>query len=238
MSSQFAQTLAAIHALLVAVGETHWAKWIETDIHEWHESEDVSHHLSAYGGMGSFNDVYICAANGHSVTHHQEPWANALFDHLKALSYTLATNRGRDLHASKLVSVFDKSPRRMTGWRCLGCGHSEATNRELESFLAIRHLPEFLTQGLMAGTLKESVEAVLSLRAPEVDLERERLRKLLRSAAIPIVDRSDWMRPCPKCGSEDPAVYRWIIDGGVTPASDNLPIKNALRVNLEDGDRS
>src|SRR5687767_12053770 len=95
--SQFAQALEATRALLTAVGESHWAEWISADLVEWHECRGVAHHLSAYGGMGSFNDIMICAANAHRVTPAQEPWADSLFRYLKSTCYALATNHGRNL---------------------------------------------------------------------------------------------------------------------------------------------
>jgi hypothetical protein len=55
--SQYAQPLDAMHRLLMQAGETHWAAWIERAMREWRESRAVKHHLSAYGGMGSFNDI-------------------------------------------------------------------------------------------------------------------------------------------------------------------------------------
>lgn len=57
--SQFAQALEATRSLLAAVGEDHWAEWLATDLAEWRASRRLSHHLSAYGGMGSFTDVLI-----------------------------------------------------------------------------------------------------------------------------------------------------------------------------------
>ncbi len=76
--NQYEHCLIAMKRLLDAVGESHWAKWIDTDIKVWRANCDVSHHLSAYGGMGSFNDIWICRANQHTLTEAQEPWANTL----------------------------------------------------------------------------------------------------------------------------------------------------------------
>ncbi len=34
-----------------------WIDWLERDIEDWTQRREVSHHLRAYGGMGSFNDL-------------------------------------------------------------------------------------------------------------------------------------------------------------------------------------
>ena len=47
--NQYEHSLIAMKRLLDAVGESHWAKWIDTDITEWRANRDPSHHLSAYG---------------------------------------------------------------------------------------------------------------------------------------------------------------------------------------------
>ncbi|HSM36235.1 MAG TPA: hypothetical protein VK837_07560 [Longimicrobiales bacterium] len=76
--SQFEAALCAMHDLLVEVGESRWARWIDRDLELWRRSRDVVHHLSAYGGMGSLNDVVLCRDNAHSLSPRQEPWADML----------------------------------------------------------------------------------------------------------------------------------------------------------------
>ena len=88
--THYENALIAMERLLTAVGEDHWANWIRKDLRQWKEASDVSHHLSAYGGMGSFNDVGICGGNQHAITDAQEPWANTLFEWLKAVCHYLA----------------------------------------------------------------------------------------------------------------------------------------------------
>ena len=34
-----------------------WIDWLERDIQDWNQRREVAHHLRAYGGMGSFNDL-------------------------------------------------------------------------------------------------------------------------------------------------------------------------------------
>jgi hypothetical protein len=55
----FEQALIAMRAILEARGETHWQSWIEVDLARWRGDGSTEHHRSAYGGMGSFNDLYL-----------------------------------------------------------------------------------------------------------------------------------------------------------------------------------
>ena len=34
-----------------------WLDWLGRDIEDWTQRREVAHHLLAYGGMGSFNDL-------------------------------------------------------------------------------------------------------------------------------------------------------------------------------------
>lgn len=54
-----------------------WIAWLETDLEEWDGHRSVRHHLSAYGGMGSFNDLPAMGQN-HEYT----------FSFLKSLCYS------------------------------------------------------------------------------------------------------------------------------------------------------
>lgn len=38
-------------------GFQNWIDWLERDIQDWTRHREVAHHLRAYGGMGSFNDL-------------------------------------------------------------------------------------------------------------------------------------------------------------------------------------
>ena len=141
--NQYEHTLTATKRLLCAVGESHWAKWVQDSIERWRDTQDTSYHLSGYAGMGSFTDIYICRQNRHPVTQLQEPWVNTLLLCLQALCFLqlAATLRGSNIFLSD----------------CVG-----------------------------------------------------------------------WMRPCPNCGSDDTAAYRWkratSWEARFEPTDDNLPL--------------
>src|SRR5262245_59574449 len=147
--------LEAMIRLLEAVGETQWSTWLREDVRLWQASSDTRHHLAAYGGMGSFNDVCICRQNQDRVTEQQEPWANVLFEWLKTLCYFLARNPQEEVTAARLLKAVgrhdaalaafvggDRAPvsmrgrvngeQKLQGWRCLDCGHGEVATQDIE----------------------------------------------------------------------------------------------------------
>ena len=69
MSDLLSKLVEAI-ALLDRIGEERWATWLRSDLAHLQrgDANGLNHLLSAYGGMGSLNDLYIDPANGHPVT--------------------------------------------------------------------------------------------------------------------------------------------------------------------------
>jgi hypothetical protein len=63
------ETLTELSSLLRQHDEQHWASWIDSDLRRIGSGDlnGVTHLLSAYGGMGSFNDLVLHPANGHRV---------------------------------------------------------------------------------------------------------------------------------------------------------------------------
>jgi hypothetical protein len=250
--SQYEHSLTAIKRLLDAVGETHWAEWIRTDIEQWRSNHDTSHHLSAYGGMGSFNDIWICRANQHRITEDQEPWANILFQWLKSICHFLVQHPNDSFTAEALsnavgrhdsaLSAFvggDKAPasmreyanedRKLQGWRCLRCGHSEASHRDIEFLVAQAVVPDMVFRSCELLTLDQLVDQTLACDINGMDNMRIKLAVAVRASGISLNDRKGWMRPCPNCGKDDTAVCRWklIINDGFRfePSDDNLPLR-------------
>jgi hypothetical protein len=92
--------LERIAALLRGRGERHWLAWIERDIALIHKGDayGIEHFLSAYGGMGSFNDFYLCPEN--KDLHISEPEVgpvNTRFSELRSRAYDLASGLQREL---------------------------------------------------------------------------------------------------------------------------------------------
>ena len=226
--------LHAMLRLLNAVEEKSWSLWIQEDIRLWQTASDTSHHLSAYGGMGSFNDVWLERAKQHKLTRAQEWWINPLFDWLKALCYHFALHpkkrvtalslaKSIGLHDSALSAFVggDRAPASMRGrvnratkiqgWRCGHCGHADFSTQDIEYCIADTLIPPCVFQGCIDQTLDKLVDSVLELTLPGADELRKKLLKAAAASGIAKSDRNSWMNPCPKCGSQDTGVFRWYL---------------------------
>ena len=86
-------------ALLNRHGATHWAKWFERDRELVAKGDffGVEHLLTAFGGMGSFNDLYLCKSNGHAISENEESEVNANLSRLSARLYDVL-RREREKH--------------------------------------------------------------------------------------------------------------------------------------------
>ena len=249
----FEHSLTAMEKLLQLVGEDHWAQWIGEDIRLWQTEKVTFHHLSAYGGMGSFNDILILEQNGHKVSIAHEPWVNTFFEWLKSICFHLANNPATEITAEYLrrnigrldliLVAFvggDKFPNSMRGlvgppptiqgWRCLNCSHSEVTPSDIEWYLAKRYIPEMVFQACEDLSLDRLVDAVTEIGFGVAPEKHTQVEQALKVSGILIKHRDGWMRPCPNCGEDDTAVYRWVDTSNepvhFEPAGDNLPLIN------------
>jgi hypothetical protein len=249
--SQYENSLTAVKRLLDAVGAP-WADWIGTDIERWRSNRDTSHHLRAYGGMGSFNDIFICRTNQHRITDGQEPWANILFEWLKSLCYFLAQHPDDSFTAEALSYIvgrhnpglsafvggneapssmkgYAREDRNLQGWRCLRCGYSEVSHRDIEYFIAQVIVPDMVFRSCESLTLVQLVDRTLACDIRCIDDMRKEIAAGVKASGVSLRDREDWMSPCPNCGKDDTAVYRWqlTIDEGYRfePKADNLPLR-------------
>lgn len=248
------QAIKALEYLLDKSGETRWRDWLRQDIFLWETKKDVEHHLSAYGAMGSINDVWISVQNGHSVTKIQEPWVDTLFELMKGLCYRLAENPNKDEFASDIgvgryLPILKASKNNLdngreidnvanqaaealsalSGWRCLKCGYSETNSYDIDCYLAKIVLPQYLSSAITEAELKGVVDAAFRIDFDMIDSLREQLNQTILDSEIQISQNSGWMRPCPKCGDNDTAVYRWEkVPGTRTtfhPSKGNLPLR-------------
>lgn len=229
--NQYEHTLTATKRLLCAVGESHWAKWVQHSIERWRDTHDTSRHLSLYAGMGSFTDIYICRQNRHTVTELQEPWVNTLLLWLQALCFFLAKQPHSFFAAESLfnsvgrfdapLSAFVGGDRAgpsirglaekptLSGWRCLHCGYAQVSHRNIEAFIADDILPAMIFHACETLTLDQLVDRVLAGELADIEERREHMAEALRRSNISLSDCEGWMRPCPSCGSDDTKVYYW-----------------------------
>ncbi|MEG0367567.1 MAG: hypothetical protein RR585_12075, partial [Coprobacillus sp.] len=58
MKAYYIQALEFLIYYLKKEGaQEQWVQWLNKDLDEFYSSQGVTHHLQAYGGMGSFNDI-------------------------------------------------------------------------------------------------------------------------------------------------------------------------------------
>ena len=74
-------------------GIPHWQEWLEKDkgLIENSDFYGIEHLLSAFGGMGSFNDLYICRENGHTIEENETDTINNQLNVFREQLYKLAT---------------------------------------------------------------------------------------------------------------------------------------------------
>lgn len=84
--------LMAAQSLLAQYGEKHWSSWLENDARLIRNLDlyGVEHLLTAYGGMGSINDLVIHPTNGHKIKDSDVASANEKFEILRTKIYSLA----------------------------------------------------------------------------------------------------------------------------------------------------
>lgn len=74
----YTEALICLRSILLADHPEfqNWIDWLERDILAWTQRREVTHHLRAYGGMGSFNDLPSMRGNH-----------DYIFDFLKSVCY-------------------------------------------------------------------------------------------------------------------------------------------------------
>ena len=81
-----------VQQLLRKHGEETWANWLEEGCSRIRDRDfaGVQHILSGFGGMGSFNDVYICPTNHHAIEQRNVDRVNDKLQALSSQIYELA----------------------------------------------------------------------------------------------------------------------------------------------------
>lgn len=130
--------------------------------------------------------------------------------------------------SGNIRGIFGSDPR-LQEWRCLQCGHSETSSRSIEGLIADFLIPQAVFRACDDHELIPLIDEILKGELSEAPRLRETLTVLIRTSDIDLLDRDGWMRPCPSCGSDDTAVYRWILDPTTKerfiPSDDNLTLE-------------
>lgn len=91
-TAELLTVLARISGLLREAGARHWATWVNTAAARIRagDASGLDIVLDANGGMGSFNDVVLCEANGHDVRPDRIDAINSELDELRTVAWELA----------------------------------------------------------------------------------------------------------------------------------------------------
>jgi hypothetical protein len=84
--------LAEAETLLTHYGEDHWASWLRRDasLIRTGDGFGLEHLLSAFGGMGSFNDLILHSMNGHRIREEEMRPVNDRLNQLRSEIFELA----------------------------------------------------------------------------------------------------------------------------------------------------
>ncbi|HEV7927417.1 MAG TPA: hypothetical protein VGR14_18845 [Verrucomicrobiae bacterium] len=78
--------------ILESHGEQHWSQWIRGDAARLRRGDmsGVQHFLSAFGGMGSLNDRFLCPENSDQITKADVASVNARLSETRSEAWSLA----------------------------------------------------------------------------------------------------------------------------------------------------
>lgn len=197
----------------------HWANWMLEDIELWKNKKSVEHHLHAYGGMGSFNDIVIGGNDNEGI------WKSRIFGSVQTLAYSLASGDSLDTILGVISTQYHINE--ISGWRCRDCGDARINDRDIDLYIASFFIPKLLVEYIQKGQLKEVADIGKWLNSEDITNKRQSLKAQIEKASIVLNTDNNWLWICPKCGSKKVCVYRWIVlenDAGFISGDDNLAI--------------
>lgn len=220
MIDYYKTALNLLIEILKDEGYDNWINWLREDIRLWETEHTTEHHLRAYGGMGSFNDVVI--GNNDTIG----LWKSKVFGTIQTLAYSLA--KGNITTASLKENFYGNEPTEISGWRCRNCGNAIINDRNTDIFMASFFIPKFFVKYLKEENLSGILDIEKMVLSEEVITKRQAIESLIKNTGIAFSETNDWLWTCPKCGSNEVCSYRWLInedDSTLTEADDNLEIK-------------
>ena len=210
----YLNTLKLLKSLLLSNEEQFWADWMQKDIEAWNKNKSTDHHLDAFGGAGSFNDINL------GQTEKIGYWKNALLSNLASISYGFAK--------TKTIEISKGYLRQLEGEMCRKCKNGEITENAIERFFANKYIPLFLENLLSSENYHGLLELENLSNSKEIEKEKSEIFKAIENAKISIKPfGTPWTYNCNKCGEPDKISFRWNIIGekealSIIPSSDNL----------------
>lgn len=192
----YENALIGLADVLREADQGHWARWVADDLRAWRARGDTSHHRSAYGGMGSLNDVAIWG----------QPWLGGAFEQLRHLAASSADTAARD--PSRFVQYPGVGPLRISFFRCRACDSCFAAGSEIDWAAATGWASHVVPRLVSAGdgsAVLPSVKGELSpderhvyrdfiaARLPEIGLQEYEVGRYWESAC-PACSKIEWYR--------------------------------------------
>ena len=218
MTDYYKTALNLLIEILKDSGYDNWIDWLKEDIRLWETEQTTEHHLRAYGGMGSFNDVGI--GNNDTIS----LWKSRVFGTIQTLAYSLAKGDNSPLYED----FYQHQSNEISGWRCRDCGHAIINERNIEIYIASYFIPKFFVKYLKEDQLSEILNIEKMVLSEEVTHKRQAIESLMMNTYITFSEVNGWLWTCPKCSSTQVCSYRWLIDeedSNLTEGNDNLEIK-------------
>lgn len=192
----YLKALELLQKLLSANNEPFWADWMQQDIDNWNQNQSTEHHLNAFGGTGSFNDINL--NYGENLGY----WKNALMSNLASISYGFAKDRTFELP--------NNSSSTLDGSICQKCHRIEINENTITRFLAGKFIPifikeYFLTEGYLV--LLDLDKLVLDSR---IEVFKKEILKEVAENNIQINhENSAWSPNCSACNASEKVYWEF-----------------------------
>ena len=217
MTDYYKISLEILIQLLHGEGYENWEKWLSEDIHLWETEKSTEHHLRAYGGMGSFNDVPIGTNDTTGI------WKRKLFGTVQTLAYSFA--KGKISTVPLDETFYGYGQNEISGWRCRECGEAQIKKKNIEIYISTLILPTIFVEYIKQDKLIEILDLEKVINSDEIIQKRKDIEALVQNSKIELSDSAEWLWTCPKCQSKETCNYRWILtenDTKLIEADDNL----------------
>jgi predicted RNA-binding Zn-ribbon protein involved in translation (DUF1610 family) len=222
MTDYYQLSLNLLLKLLENSGYDNWINWISEDIRLWKTEGTTEHHLRAYGGMGSFNDVVVGNNDEMGL------WKSRVFGIVQTLAYSLAKSNIKTAPLEE--SFYGNESYEISGWRCRNCGNAIINERNIDIYLSTFFVPKFFVKYLKQGNVEEILNIEKLINSAEVLQKKQNVKNVVVANGIAFSSVNDWLWTCPKCGSGEVCSYRWNIskdDSNLHEADDNLAINKS-----------
>lgn len=194
--NNYLKALELLKKLLAGSNEPFWANWMQQDIDEWNHKQSTEHHLYAFGGAGSFNDVNL--NYGEKLGN----WKNALMSNLASISYGFAKDRSFNLPVN--------SSTMLDGSVCQECKNIVVNENVIARFLAGKCVPIFIAEYFLKDTYLTLLDLEKLVLDTQVDTFRKELEQQIAQNNAKIShENSAWSANCGSCGGTEKVYWEF-----------------------------